>query len=161
MPEDNPDWFANIENIKPIRGGRAASSLNSLARSSTKVSAREAEDKFRAEFDKAQTSEDPLALMHGYLHWFQRSFPSGKPSLLYPILYKICTTYGNDERYQHDERLLKMWMELAESFPERGLAVMDFAFTRGSLREMAKFYVRWSEMYDNMSKYFVYIFLIF
>lgn len=39
---------------------------------------------------------------------------------------------------------------LAENFPERGLAVFDFAYNRGSCKTMAKFYVRWSEMYDNL-----------
>lgn len=43
---------------------------------------------------------------------------------------------------------MKLWVKLAESFPESGLAVMEFAYTKGSCRELAKFYIRWSEMYQ-------------
>lgn len=143
------DWFANVENLRPVRGGRRGAALQL---SSRKVSPREAEERFRQEFDLAQQSSDPLATLHSFLCWFRESFPSGKPSLLYPMLYKVCVTYGNDERFQQDERLLKFWTELAENFPERGLAVMDFAYSRGSCREMAKFYVRWADMYDSMSE---------
>lgn len=58
------------------------------------------------------------------------------------------------ERYKNDERIMKLWVKLAESFPESGLAVMEFAYTKGSCRELAKFYIRWSEMYQTIGIFF-------
>ncbi|CAD5229592.1 unnamed protein product [Bursaphelenchus okinawaensis] len=150
MSENKEDWFANVENIRPVRGGRSAQTLATLGRGSAKLSHLEVENKFREEIRTARKAEDPLAVMINFLKWFQEQFPSGKASLLYPMLYKACITFGNDKRFQMDERMLKLWTELAENFPERGLAVMQFAYTRGSLRHMAKFYIRWSDMYDTM-----------
>ncbi|CAD5234211.1 unnamed protein product [Bursaphelenchus xylophilus] len=144
------DWFANVENIKPVRGGRRAQTLSSLAKGPVRLTPQEVEDKFREELKKAKKAEDPLSIMLDFLSWFQEQFPSGKPAVLYPILYKMCITFGIDKRFQMDERMLKLWSELAENFPERGLAVMEFAYTKGSLRQMAKFYIRWSDMYDTM-----------
>lgn len=46
--------------------------------------------------------------------------------------------------------MLKLWLKLADAFPESGLAVMRFAFTRGSCRQLAKFYIRWSEAYQSI-----------
>jgi hypothetical protein len=46
--------------------------------------------------------------------------------------------------------MLKLWMKLSDAFPESGLAVMRFAFTRGSCRQLAKFYIRWSEAYQSI-----------
>lgn len=57
---------------------------------------------------------------------------------------------------------MKLWVKLAESFPESGLAVMEFAYTKGSCRELAKFYIRWSEMYQAIGffKINLYIYII-
>lgn len=64
-------------------------------------------------------------------------------------------------RYENDERILKLWLKLAERFPERGLAVMDFAHRKGSCRQLANFYVRWSEMYEwSGMEFFVYIYFL-
>ncbi|KAI1716357.1 mad3/BUB1 homology region 1 domain-containing protein [Ditylenchus destructor] len=52
------------------------------------------------------------------------------------------------EIYKNDDRILKLWIKLAESFPESGFAVMEFAFTKGSCRQMASFYIQWSNMYQ-------------
>lgn len=144
--EQKEDWFTNVENLKPIRGGRRAANLNSVANNDLRVTNKEAEEKFRADWEVALQSEDPLKDLWHYIIWFDEHFPAGKPHLLYPMLYKICTKFGTATRYQHDERLLKFWILLAENFPERGLAVFDFAYKRGSCNTMAKFYVRWSEV---------------
>uniref|UniRef100_A0A914DUG1 BUB1 N-terminal domain-containing protein n=1 Tax=Acrobeloides nanus TaxID=290746 RepID=A0A914DUG1_9BILA len=146
-PVQLDDWFANVENLRPLRGGRRAHTLNEFSRG-PKVSPKDAEAKFRQCLNEAKSLADPLSAMCDYLVWFEEHFPSGKPSVLYPMLYKICTIYGIMSRYENDERILKLWLKLAESFPERGLAVMDFAHAKGSCRQMANFYVRWSEMYE-------------
>jgi hypothetical protein len=57
------------------------------------------------------------------------------------------------EAYKNDERLLKLWLNLAENFPESGLAVMEFAFSKGSCRQLAKFYINWSRMYQSIGKF--------
>jgi hypothetical protein len=61
-----------------------------------------------------------------YVSWFEEHFPSGKQKYFYPILYKICTTFCTMDTYKNDERLLKLWLKLAENFPESELAVMEF-----------------------------------
>jgi hypothetical protein len=152
MSDPKEDWFTNVENLKPVRGGRRAATLNSVAKNAFHVTDKEAEAKFRENWEEAKKSEDPLGVFWHFCVWFDEHFPSGKPRLFYPMLYKICINYGNDGRYQHDERLLKLWVMLAENFPERGLAVFDFAYARGSLKTMAKFYVRWAEMYETLGK---------
>ena len=113
------DWFTNVENLRPLRGGRRAGTLNEVARSSKLVANETAEAKFRVCWEEAQVSGelDPLEKLWQYVVWFDESFPSGRANLLYPMLYKICITYGRDERYQHDTRLLKFWTLLVESFP--------------------------------------------
>lgn len=41
------DWFDNVENIKPLRGGRKGDTLNEVSRCTNKYSAEQAEEKFR------------------------------------------------------------------------------------------------------------------
>ena len=107
----------NVENLRPVRGGRRAKTLNAVARPSRHVTSGEAEAKFRADWEAAHATDDPLGALWQYVVWFDEQFPAGRASLLYPMLYKCCVTYGCDARYQHDERLLKFWSLLAESFP--------------------------------------------
>jgi hypothetical protein len=121
------------------------------------ITVEEAERKFLKEFANAATKEDPLDSMSQYVTWFEEHFPSGKQKYFYPILYKICTTYGPMNNYKNDERLLKIWMKLVENFPESGLAVMEFAFTKDSCRQLAKFYINWSEMYQSFGKLLKYL----
>ncbi|KAI6173838.1 Mitotic checkpoint serine/threonine-protein kinase BUB1 beta [Aphelenchoides besseyi] len=141
-------YVSTIQNLRPVRGGRRAATLNAICTRLGGLSNKEAEEKFRSEWLNAYQSSDPLSVLWKFVTWFDENYPSGRPMLLYPMLYKICTTFGCDDRYQHDERLLKFWILLTDNFPERGLAVFDFAYNQGSLRTMAKFYVKWSEMYD-------------
>lgn len=88
-------------------------------------------------------------------HKFSNEMKILQPSVLYPMLYKICSMFGIIPRYENDERILKLWLKLAERFPQRGLAVMDFAHTKGSCRQLANFYVRWSEMYEMSGIYYL------
>lgn len=64
------------------------------------------------------------------------------------MLYQILTKYGTDNRYRNDERIMKLWLRLADNFPERGFAVMQLACSRGSCKQLAKFYIFWSRMYE-------------
>lgn len=70
MNDSNDDWFTNVENIKPLRGGRRAATLNSVAKAINNVSNREAEDKFRAAWESAKQSADPLDIFRQYSIWF-------------------------------------------------------------------------------------------
>lgn len=107
-----------------------------------------------AEFANASSQADPLESMYRFCSWFEEHFPSGKQKHFCPLLYKICTTYSVWETYQNDERLLKLWLKLTENFPESGLAIMEFAHAKGSCRQLAKFYVHWSEMYQSIGWFF-------
>ncbi|KAF7631037.1 BUB1 N-terminal domain-containing protein [Meloidogyne graminicola] len=149
MGEDQ-QWFDNVENFCPLRGGRRGETLNKVISSTSKISVDEAEKKFQKELSEAAQQEDPLASMCNYVSWFEEHFPSGKRKFFYPILYKICVTYCSMDIYKNDERLLKIWLKLTENFPESSLAVMEFAFTKGSCRNLAKFYICWSHMYQSI-----------
>jgi hypothetical protein len=144
------DFFNNIENFKPLRGGRRANTLNALAKRCTStLSAKEAEKKFFRDYEEAKDSDDPLDQMLTFTSWFEEQFPSGKQKYFFPMLYKLCTEYSAmEDKYKDDERLMKLWFKLSENFPESGLAVMELAFHRGSCRQLARFYLRWSEMYQ-------------
>jgi len=142
------DWFDNIENFRPLRGGRRATTLIEVSTSTNQYTIEEAERKFLTDFEQAEKSEDPLEIMWRYTCWFEEHFLSGKQKYFYPILYKICTRYSYFDCYKNDERILKLWIKLAENFPESGLAVMELAFLRSSCRQISKFYIRWSEMYQ-------------
>jgi hypothetical protein len=107
MDEIKEDWFTNVENLKPVRGGRRAATLDSVAKNEFHISDKKAEETFRTIWDIAKEADDPLDILWQYSIWFDEHFPSGKPKLFYPMLYKICTTYGSDSRYEFDERLLK------------------------------------------------------
>uniref|UniRef100_A0A183CI45 BUB1 N-terminal domain-containing protein n=1 Tax=Globodera pallida TaxID=36090 RepID=A0A183CI45_GLOPA len=109
-----------------------------------------AEQKFLIEFASAFKETDPLETMYRFTSWFEENFPSGKQKHFCPLLYKICTTYCPMDVYKNDERLLKLWLKLAENFPESGLAIMEFAFAKGSCRQLAKFYVHWSTMFQSI-----------
>ncbi|KAI6243884.1 BUB1 N-terminal domain-containing protein [Aphelenchoides fujianensis] len=103
MPELPEDFLANVENLRPVRRGRRAATLGALCSRQTTVTNREAEEKFRAEWQKADDDPDPLAVLWHFVTWFDEHFPSGRPSLLYPMLYKICTTemydsFGNPNK---------------------------------------------------------------
>ncbi|KAI1716356.1 hypothetical protein DdX_07403 [Ditylenchus destructor] len=57
------DWFDNVENIKPLRGGRKGDTLNEVSRCTNKYSAEQAEEKFRTELENARkTEDDPLSV---------------------------------------------------------------------------------------------------
>uniref|UniRef100_A0A1I8BAS9 BUB1 N-terminal domain-containing protein n=1 Tax=Meloidogyne hapla TaxID=6305 RepID=A0A1I8BAS9_MELHA len=147
---EDQQWFDNVENFRPLRGGRRGDTLNKVITSISKISVEEAEKKFQKELSEASQHDDPLALMCGYVSWFEEHFPSGKRKFFYPILYKICVTYCNMDIYKNDERLLKIWLKLAENFPESSLAIMEFAYLKGSCRNLAKFYICWSELYQSI-----------
>lgn len=147
------DWFENVENFRPLRGGRRADTLNEMACGTNRVTNADAEKKFTEYFTASMLNQlDPLSEMCEFVFWFEAHFPSGKYRLFYPMLYKICTTFCTSPQYRNDERILKLWLKLAASFPESGFAVMEYAFTKGSCRELAKFYIRWSEMYEFARK---------
>lgn len=149
------DWFENVENFRPLRGGRKADTLNQVASGMKKTTNLEAEKKFKECFAASECNiEDPLSEMCKFVLWFEEHFPSGNYRTFYPMLYKICTTFCIMPQYRNDERILKLWLKLAASFPESGFAMMEFAFTKGSCRELAKFYIRWSEMYEFVCKFF-------
>lgn len=156
------DWFDNVENIRPLRGGRPASAVLAMA-SGPKITVEEAKQKFETEFQNADNSDDPLGVMMKFVNWYQWNIPSGLVHVLQPMVYKIVTKYGTTPRYRNDERTLKLWLILADNFPERGFAVMELACSRGSCKEMAKFYIFWSKMYEYAGLlsffYFLYIFL--
>ncbi|KAH7694938.1 Mitotic checkpoint serine/threonine-protein kinase BUB1 beta, partial [Aphelenchoides avenae] len=170
--EEEEDWLDNIENMMPLRGGRTAAALKTTAHRVT-VTDEEAEEKFRQDFAKAlalveersitteqatpssseqqeETGDDALGLMCQYTLWFDEHFPSGKTHLFFPICYRICNTFATIDRFRDDERLMKLWVRLADNFPERATAVMDFAYSKGSCRRLAGFYIRWSKMYEAM-----------
>lgn len=83
------DWFDNVENLRPLRGGRRADTLNEIASGALRISAEFAEKKFREDFDAASKSEDPLTILWNFSNWFEEHFPTGKNRLFYPILYKV------------------------------------------------------------------------
>ena len=140
------DWMDNMENMRPLRGGRPAAAV--LASASPNVTIEEAKQKFEDEFANADKMEDPLDVMIKFVHWFQWNIPSGRVDILQPMVYRILAKYGTDPRYRNDERTMKLWLTLADNFPERGFAVMELACSRGSCRELAKFYIFWSKMYE-------------
>lgn len=83
------DWFDNVENLRPLRGGRRAETLNEIASGALRTSAEDAEKKFREDFEAASQREDPLAVLWNFSNWFEEHFPSGKHRVFYPILYKV------------------------------------------------------------------------
>ncbi|KAL3098058.1 hypothetical protein niasHT_027603 [Heterodera trifolii] len=147
----NEDWFDNVENLRPIRGGRRADTLNDIATGKAKISIERAEQKFLTEFANASKGSDPLEPMYRFTIWFEEHFPSGKQKHFCQFLYKICTTYCLMNAYKNDDRLMKLWLKLTENFPESGFAIMEFAFSKGSCRQLAKFYIHWSTMYQSIS----------
>ncbi|VDM25062.1 unnamed protein product [Toxocara canis] len=144
------EWELNRENIRPLRGGRNVHAINNVF-GGAKVSIKEAESKFESDLIEAETSSDPLEICVKYVAWFEEHFPTGKQSHLYPMLTRIINKFGYREEYLNDERMLKMWFKLAENRgnanPE---ALFERAFTAGCCRQMAKFYIRWAEMREDM-----------
>lgn len=70
MAEPKEDWFTNVENLKPVRGGRRAATLNSVAKNDFHVTDKQAEDKFRADWQEAKKSDDPLEIFWQFSVWF-------------------------------------------------------------------------------------------
>uniref|UniRef100_A0A914XX10 BUB1 N-terminal domain-containing protein n=1 Tax=Panagrolaimus superbus TaxID=310955 RepID=A0A914XX10_9BILA len=146
-PTRQLDWFDNIENIRPTRSGHSAAAVLAAATAPV-VTINEAREKFTNAMKEAETAVDPLTTMVQFVKWFDDHFLSGKTSVLHPMLYQILTKYGTERRYRNDERIMKLWLRLADNFPERGFAVMQLACSRGSCKELAKFYIFWSRMYE-------------
>ena len=141
------DWLDNVENIRPVRGGHSAAAVMASVNAPV-VTVSEARERFSRAMEAAENAEDPLPVMIQYVKWFDDHFLSGKVGVLQPMLYQILTKYGTDPRYRNDERIMKLWLKLADNFPERGFAVMQLACSRGSCKELAKFYIFWSKMYE-------------
>ena len=157
QPKRQLDWYDNIENIRPVRGGHSAASVMAAA-SAPPLTVTEAREKFHNSLKEAGSACDPLAVLISFIKWFDDHFLSGKVSVLHPMLYQILTKYGTEPRYRNDERIMKLWLRLADNFPERGFAVMQLACSRGSCRELAKFYIFWSKMYEYAGEFLIQIF---
>uniref|UniRef100_A0A915BT65 BUB1 N-terminal domain-containing protein n=1 Tax=Parascaris univalens TaxID=6257 RepID=A0A915BT65_PARUN len=144
------EWELNRENIRPLRGGRSVHAINTVF-GGAKVSMKEAEAKFESDLKKAEESSDPVEICVKYVAWFEEQFPSGKQSHLCPMLTRIINKFGHREEYLNDERMLKIWFKLVENrgnaSPE---AIFERAFTAGCCRRMAKFYIRWAEIHEDM-----------
>ncbi|VDK54450.1 unnamed protein product [Anisakis simplex] len=148
-PSDH-EWELNRENIRPLRGGRSVNAINNIF-GGAKASIEEADSKFESVLVEAEESSDPLEVCTKYVAWFEEHFPTGKQSHLYPKLTRIINKYGYRESYLNDERMLKMWFKLAEN---RGSAnpeaLFERAYTAGCCLKMAKFYIRWAELREDM-----------
>uniref|UniRef100_A0A915E0D2 BUB1 N-terminal domain-containing protein n=1 Tax=Ditylenchus dipsaci TaxID=166011 RepID=A0A915E0D2_9BILA len=119
----------------PTRGGRRGDTLNEVSSHTNKFTAEDAEERFRLALESANQVQtaDPLAEMWDYVVWFEEHFPGGKQRLFYPMLYKVrgLDAFAMEKftifrsaphfcvlsRYKNDERMLKLWLKLAESFP--------------------------------------------
>lgn len=74
IPASEEDWFENVENLRPLRGGRRAETLNEVARGTNKITIEDAERKFRSDIEEAQKSEDPLSVIWAYTSWLDVNF---------------------------------------------------------------------------------------
>lgn len=120
--------------------------INSIF-SGAKVDASVAEQRFKEQFEKAAQSDDPLGICVDFAEWFEEQFPTGKQSLLIPMLTKMINTFGYLEQYRNDRRMLKLWLKLSESKTDVSSAVLfERAYLAGCCRELAEFYVRWAEL---------------
>ncbi|TKR81512.1 hypothetical protein L596_015372 [Steinernema carpocapsae] len=145
--EGDFEWELNRENIRPLRSGRHAASLQHIGSRPT-VSAREAQERFQELFDKDDEEEDPLKPFYDYVCWFEETFHSGRQNIFYPILWKIVRRFATTERYRNEQRMLKLWFKLADNCPERCFPIIAYAFDKHCCTKMAQFYVRWAQLFE-------------
>uniref|UniRef100_A0A7E4UUI4 BUB1 N-terminal domain-containing protein n=1 Tax=Panagrellus redivivus TaxID=6233 RepID=A0A7E4UUI4_PANRE len=149
------DWLDNVENIRPSRTGLSAAAVIAAgnANNEAAITIEAAQAKFTEAFAIADTTKDPLEMMMIYFRWFKDNFPAYRADVLQPMLYQVVTSYGTLPRYKNDDRIMKLWLQMADNFPERGFAVMELAFSRGSCRGIAKFFIAWARMYEYADQY--------
>ncbi|KAK0397625.1 hypothetical protein QR680_002196 [Steinernema hermaphroditum] len=145
--ENDFEWELNRENIRPLRSGRHVSSLRQLA-ARNHVDIKDAQERFQNMYSNEVNGDDPLAEFYEYVCWFEETFPSGRQNILYPIIWKIVRRFATDDRYRDEDRMLKLWFKLAENCYERCFPIISYAFDKKCCTKMAKFYVRWAELYE-------------
>ncbi|VDK80414.1 unnamed protein product [Litomosoides sigmodontis] len=119
------EWELSRENIRPLRSGRRVKSLNSVF-GGVKITLIEAEKRFENDFEQAKASDNPLDICSHYIAWFEEHFPTGK-------------------------QMLKFWIKLIENKSGENVdAFFERAYLAGCCRHLAKFYVRWAEIRENL-----------
>uniref|UniRef100_A0A158Q8N6 BUB1 N-terminal domain-containing protein n=1 Tax=Elaeophora elaphi TaxID=1147741 RepID=A0A158Q8N6_9BILA len=144
------EWELCRENIRPLRSGRRVKSLNSVF-GGVKINIIEAEKRFENDFEQAKTSDNPLDIFLHYIIWFEEHFPTGKQSHLFSMLTRIINTFGYREEFLNDERMLTFWIKLIENKSNANVdTFFERAYLAGCCRRLAKFYVRWAEIRENL-----------
>ncbi|GMR53552.1 hypothetical protein PMAYCL1PPCAC_23747 [Pristionchus mayeri] len=159
MSENNDDafeWELNRENIQPLRKGRHASAVTSSRPLSASARALQAEEKMNevlSIFEEEGGSADLLSTVLSFIAWFENHIMIGKQKLLYEFLWKCVNKLTSQERYVNDERILTVWIKLAENSLGNDCNIFDHANSIGSLKRMAKFYVEWSMACESRSQW--------
>lgn len=101
------------ENIQPLSSGRNAEILNAALYAETHSDGQEELQRQRLEYKAAIESyegNDPLMPWFDYIFWVEQSCPkSGKESALDEIILEVITRFEADERYNQDQRMIKLY----------------------------------------------------
>ncbi|VDN42447.1 unnamed protein product [Gongylonema pulchrum] len=82
MSDPSPhEWELNRENIRPLRGGRKADCLTTVAVGVSEQKC-EAQKRFEGTLEAAKNSDNPLDMLLDYVTWFEQSFPTVESVIL-------------------------------------------------------------------------------
>lgn len=108
------------ENIQPLAGGRDAEILETAIHAESNKDIQERLIEQRKQFESAiqnYVGDDPLELWYEYIQWVEQSYPrSGKETALTELLSKCLNQFENDERYNQDRRMIKLYIRYVSFF---------------------------------------------
>ncbi|VDM67818.1 unnamed protein product [Strongylus vulgaris] len=133
------EWELCRENVKPLKTGRRIDAINEALAHTTYGSKAEtlANQKFNEMMGKCETADDPLKFCLEFCKWFEQTFPHGRQRLFYSLLWKVVHKYAKCPEYLDDERMLRIWENLADNSLGHGWEIYQHANTIGSLLRLA------------------------
>lgn len=97
-----------------MAGGRDAEILETAIHAESDKELQERLIEQRKQFESAiqnYVGDDPLELWYEYIQWVEQSYPrSGKETALTELLSKCLNQFENDERYNQDRRMVKLYI---------------------------------------------------
>lgn len=108
------------ENIQPLASGRDIHRLEVALNAESQYEYQEELKQQRIVFEQSilnYNGDDPLDIWYEYISWLEQSYPkSGKESALDIVISKCLTLFENDDRYNQDRRMIKLYIKFVSIY---------------------------------------------
>ncbi|XP_062379694.1 mitotic checkpoint serine/threonine-protein kinase BUB1 beta [Sardina pilchardus] len=154
MAEADAEWELCKENIQPLRGGRAISTLTEALslqqEGSSAITQRQ--QAFESEL-RVYEGDDPLDVWDRYIKWTEQTFPQGgKESNFSVLLERAVMKFTEEKKYYNDVRYVDLWIKFADSCPEP-VDIYRYMQAQGIGLMLSAFYIAWSEEYEKRGNF--------